>query len=212
MKSSVALAAWAAAEPRRGPPPLDIPALLHPGDWARLPPSLRRRFQARHSPATYQGSLTFECSAVGVAFALLSRVFRAPLTSFRGAEQSVTVHVRTVGHGIAWSRMVGARCIRSVKSAGPGGSVLERTDGGLGMVLDVSVEADALVFTSRRYFLAFGLWRLPIPSLLPPGRCRAEHRAVDERHFHFTLTMVHPLWGTTFRQTGVFTDNPESLP
>ncbi len=214
MNSSVTLQSLAApAKPRRRKPPLDLAALVHPADWARLPPSLRRRFAAGHGPATYQGSLTFDCSAVGAAFAFLSRAFGAPLAASRTVSQPVMVDVRDAGSGIAWSRSISAtRCIRSVKSAGPGGTVLERTQGGLGMVLDVSVEADALVFTSRRYVLTLGRWRLPIPSLLTPGRCRVEHRAVDECHFRFTLTMVHPLWGTTFRQTGVFTDCQESLP
>ncbi len=213
MRSSVALEAWATAGPRGSDkPPIDIAALLHPADWAQLPSSLRRRFRAGHGPVTYQGNLTLDCSAVGAVFAFLSRAFGSPLTACRAAGQPATVDVRPVGHGIAWSRYIGARCVRSVKSAEPGGAVLERTAGGLGMVLDVSVAADALVFTSRRYVLALGPWRLPIPSLLTPGRCRVEHRAVDERHFRFTLTMVHPLWGTTFRQTGVFCDSQESLP
>ncbi len=99
--------------------------------------------------------------------------------------------------------------MRSVKSAGPGGTVLERTDGGLGMVLDVTVEGAAgdaaLVFTSRSFFLAVGRWRVPIPASLTPGCCRVEHRAVDAERFRFTLTMTHPLWGTTFRQSGLFT-------
>ena len=210
MNSSMTLDALAAPEEGWAghEPPLDIAALVHPADWARLPASLRSRFQAAHRPATYRGAMTFRCSAVGAAFAFLSRAFGAPLVGAQAAEQPVTVHVRATARGIAWSRHIGGRCVRSVKSAGPGGTVLERTDGGLGMVLGLSVEADALVFTSRRYVLALGRWRLPIPSLLTPGRCRVEHRAVDERHFRFTLTMVHPLWGTTFHQTGVFTDCP----
>jgi hypothetical protein len=67
-----------------------------------------------------------------------------------------------------------------------------------------------MVFTSRGFFLAVGRWRVPIPALLTPGRCRVEHRAIDAARFRFTLSMVHPLWGTTFRQTGVFTDSLEA--
>ncbi len=190
--------------------PLHLARLVHPSDWASLPRTLRRRFEPGHGPATYRGAMAFETSAVGVAFALLSRLFGAPLAALRTTGAPVSVDVRAAGGGVAWTRQLGpGRCVRSVKSAGPGGTVLERTDGGLGMVLDVSVETGALVFTSRSFFLAVGRWRVPVPAALTPGRCRVEHRAVDDARFRFTLTMVHPLWGTTFRQTGVFTDAPE---
>jgi hypothetical protein len=123
----------------------------------------------------------------------------------------VVVDVRPVGPAVVWSRRLGTgQLVRSVKLAGPGGTVIERTEGGLGMVLDVSVEDAALVFTSRSFFLAVGPWRVPIPALLTPGGCRVEHRAIDAARFRFTLSMVHPLWGTTFCQTGVFTDTREA--
>ena len=191
-------------------PPLDIASLLHPADWDRLPLSLRRRFHAGHGPACYRGGLRCSISAMGAVFAWLSRAFGAPLAAIQATHAPVTVTVRPTAAGVVWSRQLGpAHCVRSVKSAGPGGSVLERTDGGLGMVLALSVEDGALVFTSRSFFFAAGSWRLPIPALLTPGRCRVEHQALDDTRFRFTLTMVHPLWGTTFRQTGVFTDSPE---
>lgn len=192
---------------------LDIARLIHPLDWARLPLSLRRRFEAGHGPASYQGVMTFERSPLGAVFAWLLRPFGAPLPRRRAIGAPVTVDVRATGGGVAWSRKLGPmQHVRSIKSPGPDGTVLERTDGGLGMVLDVSAGEGALVFTSRSFFLAVGPWRVPIPGLLTPGRCRVEHRAIDDTKFRFTLTMVHPLWGTTFRQTGVFTDAKENPP
>jgi hypothetical protein len=191
--------------------PLDIGRLVHPPDWGRLPLSLRRRFEAVHGPATYRGALTCDSSAVGSLFAWLSRMFGAPLAAMQATNLPVAVDVRPIGSGVAWSRQLGpTRCVRSIKSAGPSGTLLERTDGGLGMVLDISVEDGALVFTSRSFFLAVGPWRVPIPAVLTPGRCRVEHQAIDDARFRFTLTMVHPLWGTTFHQTGVFTESQET--
>jgi hypothetical protein len=72
------------------------------------------------------------------------------------------------------------------------------------------VDDGALVFTSRRFFLSIGSWRLPIPGVLTPGTCRVEHRAIDEHRFSFSLSMTHPLWGMTFRQNGIFNDPPEA--
>jgi hypothetical protein len=192
-------------------PPLDLAALLHPSDWERLPASLRARFAACHPPATYRGVMNFERSAIGVCFAWLSRLFGAPLPWVRATDLPVTVDVRPAGPAVVWSRRLSTgQLVRSVKLAGPGGTVIERTAGGLAMLLDISVEDAAMVFTSRGFFLAVGRWRVPIPALLTPGRCRVEHRAIDAARFRFTLSMVHPLWGTTFRQTGVFTDSLEA--
>lgn len=201
------------ARPAAPVPPLDISGLVSPSNWASLPPALRRRFAAGHGPASYRGAMDFECSRIGAWFARLARGFGAPLFAERAVAAPVTVDVRAADGGVAWERQFGpTHRVRSVKSPGPGGTLLERTDGGLGMVLDVSVDGGALVFTSRSFFVAIGRWRLPIPAILTPGRCRVEHRALDAARFRFTLTMTHPLWGTTFRQTGVFTDMPECQP
>ncbi len=99
---------------------------------------------------------------------------------------------RAQGGGVVWERKIGRRqTIRSIKMPGPDGILLERTTGGLGMVLDVSEQKGALVFTGRGFFLAIGPWRLPVPALLTPGQCGLEHRAIDETRFRFALTMTH---------------------
>ena len=195
-----------------GSPDLDIAALLPAGDWTRLPASLRRRFRVGHGPASYVGIMDFELSRVGSWFARLARPFGAPLPSAAMAALPVVVHVHPARGGVVWARQLGTQWIRSIKQAGAGGTIVETTQGGLGMVLDLSVERRALVFTSRSFFLALGRWRVPIPALLTPGRCRVEHRAIDDSRFCFTLTMTHPVWGLTSRQTGVFTEQPERQP
>ena len=189
---------------------LDLSRLLGPAAWASLPVSLRRRFAADHGAARYQGTLALECSAIGAVFAWLTKPLRAPLPAARAAHVAVTVAVSTKANGVVWERRLGARhTVRSTKSPGPEGTVLERTDGGLGMVLDVTARGGALIFTSRAFFLTIGRWRLPVPALLTPGRCEVVHETIDAARFRFTLTMTHPLWGTTFRQTGVFHDSAE---
>ncbi len=185
---------------------LDLSRTVHPADWAQLPETLRARFAVRHRPVRYAAAMRFERSTIGAVFALLSKLFKAPLPLHHRVDLPVVVDVRAAGTDVVWLRQLGeSGVVRSVKSAGPAGTVIERTDGGLGMVLGVSVDGNALVFTSRAFFLSVGRWRVPIPAWLTPGRCRVEHRAVDAERFRFTLTMTHPLWGVTFRQTGLFT-------
>ena len=196
--------------------PLDIAAVIGPAAWQRLPPAVRRRFACGHAAASYEGALDLHCSRLGRCFALFSHVLGGPLTTLRRAALPATVNVRDDGRGgVVWERclhVAGAahsRVVRSTKLPGPAGTVIERTDGGLAMELDVFEERGALVFRSRRYFLALGAWRLPIPLALTPGTCRVEHRDEGGGRFRFTLAMEHPWWGRTFHQTGLFADPQE---
>jgi hypothetical protein len=177
--------------------------------WSTLAPEMRRRFEPGHGPAVYRGTMRLERSAIGLVFARLAGVFGGPLPAQACDAANTVVSVRPEAGGVVWERRLGGRVIRSVKRPGPGGALLERTAGGLGMALDVFVEDGALVFASRGFFLCLGRLLLPVPALLTPGRCRVEHTPAGEHRFRFTLTMTHPLWGTTFRQSGVFNDPQE---
>ncbi len=77
------------------------------------------------------------------------------------------------------------------------------------MSLDVFEEQGSLVFRSRRFWLLWGGLRIAVPALLTPGECRVTHTDLADLGpglFRFTLSMVHPLWGETFHQSGVFAD------
>lgn len=193
--------------------PLDLPALVGPAAWQRLPPAVQRRFATGHRPITYRGSMDMRCSRLGRVLAWLVKPFNSPLVTANARGVLTTVHVRPVGAGVEWERRfengVGSVC--STKELDAAGHLQERTCGGLGMALDVFEHAGDLVFESRRYFLALGGWRVAIPRLLSPGTCRVEHRDLGDGLFRFTLSMTHPLWGETFHQTGVFLDpTPQS--
>jgi hypothetical protein len=188
--------------------PVNLARIVGASAWATLPAALQRRFRPTHGEARYSGMMDLERSAVGACFAWLSIPFGGPLTRRRAKLTSVTVRVSPHGLGMMWERDLGGQIVRSVKLPGPDGQLQERTEGGLGMDLDVTVEDGALVFTSLRFFLSLGRWRIPVPMLLTPGCCRVEHRAIDATRFRFTLTMTHTIWGMTFRQTGIFTDTP----
>lgn len=205
-----------ARAPAEAPAPLDLAALLGAAQWHRLSPAIRRRFAAGHAPVRYSGALDVRRSRMGRCFAWASRLLGGPLLDADedGVPAEVRVHCDARG-GVVWERHLrlpgrrDAAVVRSTKLRGPDGGLQERTSGGLSMALDVVVEDGALVFYSRRYFLALGAFCVPIPDGLTPGRCRVEHRDEGPGTFRFTLDMAHPLWGCTFFQTGVFTDPEE---
>ena len=188
--------------------PLNLAALVGAQDWARLPQAVQRRFAHGTTATVYQGQMDLHCSAWGRCLAWLVRPLRSPLSSRRAVNVPATVTVQAVGNGVVWERCFanGVGTVRSTKELGADGGLQERTDGGLAMALAVFQEDGALVFESRRYFLACGRFRLPVPSWLSPGVCRVEHRDLGEGQFRFTLSMRHPLLGETFHQTGVFRD------
>ena len=205
------LTARPAAEPAGGRA-LDLPALVGADGWARLPVAVRRRFGPGHGAAMYVGRMALRCSPVGRVFATLSRLFGSPLSGVADAAVPTAVRVVDDGRGgMVWARHFHAaggapHIVRSTKELDARGGLVERTDGGLSMSLAVFEERGALVFESRRFALILGRLRLPVPALLTPGTCRVVHTDLGDGLFRFDLDMVHPLWGHTFHQSGVFAD------
>jgi hypothetical protein len=209
MTRSLTTSLPAATAPRS----LDLPTLVGAAGWARLPAAVRRRFGVHHGAATYVGRMELRCSPLGRVFALASRLFGSPLSGATSNAVPTSVRVFDDGHGgMVWERSfhtagAGApHIVRSTKQLGGDGGLLERTDGGLSMALDVFEERGALVFESRRFTLLLGRLRLPVPALMTPGTCRVTHTDLGDGLFRFDLDMVHPLWGHTFHQSGMFAD------
>ena len=196
---------------------LNLPRTVGAAGWARLPQAVQRRFAPGHPDTRFDGHLDLQCSRIGRLFAWAAKPLNSPLVGIRAARAPAVVKVYQDGcGGVVWERRLGlpdgrVQVVRSTKQPGQAeGEVVERTDGGLAMRLAVFEEGGALVFESRAYFLALGRWRVPLPMLITPGVCRVEHQDLGQGRFRFTLRMVHPWWGCTFAQTGVFTD-PEEI-
>lgn len=193
--------------------PLDLAALVGAAGWAQLPAAVQRRFGAAHADTTYTGHMELRCSRAGRLFAWASKCFGSPLTSINAVDVPATVRVSDNGHGgVTWERLFdgggegGAQMVRSTKEIAPGGGLMERTDGGLSMSLDVFEEDGSLVFLSRRFWFVMGRLHMPLPAVLSPGVFRVTHTDLGRGLFRFTLSIVHPWWGETFYQSGVFAD------
>jgi hypothetical protein len=84
------------------------------------------------------------------------------------------------------------------------GEVLEYVGSGLGMKLIVFEKDSNLHFKSDGYFWDIGLFRIPIPDILSPGKTYLTH--VNQGHDQFSISIIikHPVFGIMFKQTGTF--------
>lgn len=208
--------------PRTQPLIADEPrfrALLHPADWAALPPPIRRRFSVKLEHAqtiVYVGEVAqTRMTLAGRCFGWLGRLIGAPLPLAPGGRTAAAVMItedETLG-GQLWTRIYArpgrfAQVIHSAKRFAGATGLEECVGAGVGMRLTLHVEHRALVFRSAGYFLKLGSQRVALPGWLMPGRMEIVHREERGGHFSFTLTVTHPLFGEMIRQVAFFNDPP----
>ena len=186
--------------------------------WQRLHPEVRRRFgveaEATHHYAGFMSELRL--SRLGWLLAQACRLIGTPLAPYRGRGVPVLARVHRDGRrgGTAWERFYcypGRQPIRvsSTKVYDEAAGLMEVVVGGLGMYLGLSERGGAICFESRGYFWqAFGQ-RLPLPNLLSPGRTLVSHAEAGGGFFRFTLEIIHPVFGETVFQTGLFSEMSE---
>ena len=178
-------------------------------------PPVRERFSWKPAPGAelrYIGIMAeVRSSAAGWLMAQLCRLAGTPIAPHRGRDVPVTVTLRLDGdhHGVVWERLYrfpGRRavCCRSAKVERPADGLVECVGGGIGMWLRLSERAGALHFESTGYFWELGRIRLRLPALLTPGALHVLHRDVGRGRFRFRIRVVHPLFGETFFQDGIF--------
>ena len=167
---------------------------------------------------TYDGDMKVRASFVGNIFAALLTPFGRPLPFVPAGTYPASVKVSpdTKTGGVIWRRdfmRPGSKApvrVESVKQLGADGNLLECVRkgplGGIGMGLRVYEEAGALNFASQHYFISWGALKLAVPIWLTPGKTLVEHIDEGGGNFRFRLTMVHPWFGKTVHQEGVFAD------
>ena len=191
--------------------------LLAPAAWQQLPAPVRRRFSHHLGPmstAVYTGEVvSTRLSLVGRIFGQLARLIGAPLPLESGGRVAacVVVTAEATGGGQRWTRLYArpgrpSQVIHSSKNfAGPTG-LEECLGGGVGMRLALSVEDRALVFRSAGFFLRLRSRSLAIPAWLTPGVVEVRHREERDGRFSFTLSIIHPSFGSVVEQTAFFSD------
>lgn len=189
-------------------------------NWHRLHPNVQRRFNrlpTEGEPIVYTGTMdAIKRSKAGWLFATLTKVIGNPLSPHQGRDVPMTVELTTQQgkKGVYWKRTYHFKdrkpfSVTSVKKDDKG-RMMECVGGGFGMFLDVFAENGELHFLSSRYFWQLGSWYVPLPHWLSPGQTHVIHEDLAHSHgqgvFRFSITMKHAILGTTFFQTGVFSE------
>ena len=183
--------------------------------WARLKPEVRQRFSVRPAAeqcVRYAGVMeSVKLSCMGWIFAQVCRLIGTPLAPFRG--RNVRMRIDLVQdkrlNGVAWHRIYYFApgrifTVRSTKSKGRGGELIEHIGCGFSMRLKLSERGGDLVFTSTAYQLSIAGRTFQIPALLTPGITTVTHEQIEGDRFRFSLSVDHPLLGTTIFQDGEF--------
>ena len=192
----------------------DYRRLLGEKGWRRLHPDIRQRFSLPrvHRRVTYRGTMhEIYLSPAGRLLASACRLIGTPLALHSGTEVPMEVRVYPDDElgGMTWDRYYlypdkKTNRVRSTKVIQPDCGMIEVVGCGFGMHLHVYERERALVFESRRFFWQFGALRVPIPSLLTPGKTIVRQSALDHGSFEFSLDVRHPLLGLVFYQVGTF--------
>ena len=179
--------------------------------WSRLPEAVRERFAETTAVATYAGAYeVVRANALGRVFAWLGTWFGTPVAPRAENHVAARVLVRPDARGVAWDREYlwadGTRSlVHSTKVVTEGGLLIEMLPARLCMPLDTYVEGGVLHFVSRGYYFHLGAgFRLWLPTLLSPGVTHVEHIDLGHGWFRFTMTVMHPLAGEVYFQTGRF--------
>lgn len=183
--------------------------------WSELPDAVRKRFSKRLAPGEvkiYSGHVVkTELTWIGKIIALAAMLIGSPLPSSANATGPSVVVVEEDAKlgGQSWTRTYArpGRFPQVVHSAkrfrGPTG-LEEYVGGGIGMTLRVTVENEALVFRSERYFIEIARRRMYLPAALSPGKMAIVHTQENANEFSFRLTLTHALFGDVLHQLAFF--------
>lgn len=185
-------------------------------EWSRLHPDIQHRFGKNPLPGKplhYTGQLSeLSCSRFGRLLGYLTMpLIKGALLPFNDANFPVDIQVYSKENCASIFkqriyRLNGRKPVRftSFMRESSKGEVLEYVGMGLGMKLVLAVRDGNLHFESDGYFWdLFGV-RIPLPAVLTPGKTFLCHRNNNATQFDIRIEIVHPLFGTSFTQAGVF--------
>lgn len=184
-------------------------------DWVRLDPVLRRHYGI--VPGSDQQRLMLgimshvDHSLIAKLFLLPGRLFGA-LIAYRGTDIPATVRNWTTEadkQAMFWHRRFrfphGREAIFASRMVYAGGDeIVEYVRFGLGIRMQLSVDAGALVYRSRGYQWDLGKLKLRFPDWLLLGAGEIREAGLSDAGFEMAFEMRHPLFGRSFSYAGRF--------
>ncbi len=150
-------------------------------------------------------------SALAKLFLIPGRFFGA-LVPYRGRNIPTEVHNWTTdknSRAMFWHRtlhfpnrppLIFASRMEHVRN----NEIIEYVRYGLGIRMQMSVDAGALVFKSKSYVWRIGGISIPIPTWVILGDAEIIEKAAANDRFYIHFEMNHPLLGKTFSYSGYF--------
>ena len=86
------------------------------------------------------------------------------------------------------------------------GELIEHIGCGIYIKLAVFTKSGDLHFKSLSYFINIAGLKIPIPTLLSPGKTLLQHVDLGEKRFSICIEIVHPWLGLMFKQNGEFVE------
>lgn len=181
-------------------------------EWDKVHPTVRRHYDLHPGDERLlRGEMSEVFHSLWVKpFILFGRLFGA-LVPYRG--NNVPVEVRNYceagNNHLQWRR----RFFFPGRKPYPFASRMEHLAGneivefvrlGLGIRMTLSVEEGALCYTTNGYLWRLGPLRLTLPDWLFFGSGTITERGVDSEQVDLDFTLVHPLFGPSFRYAGRF--------
>ncbi|MFZ6657472.1 DUF4166 domain-containing protein [Undibacterium sp. TJN19] len=187
-------------------------------EWLTLHPDIQARFAKNPEvgqPLYYNGVLSeLSCSGLGKLFGHITKpMIAGALIPYTDHDFPVDIEVYSKADSTAIFKQRIYRLhnrapiqFTSYMQESEKGEVLEYVGMGLGMKLRLHVHEGNLYFTSDGYFWDVLGVRIPIPGILTPGKTYLCHRNDNTQQFNIRIEIKHALFGTTFKQVGVFHD------
>jgi len=180
--------------------------------WEQLHPAVRRHYDIHQGgEVLLHGRMSEIYHSLWVKpFILFGRVFGA-LVPYRGKDVPVEVHNSCEDDNIhlQFRRRFffpGRKPYRfnSRMEHMSGNEIVEFVRFGLGIQMKLSVDGDALCYRTAGYLWRIGKRHISLPDWVFFGSGTIVERGVDQDRINLDFTLVHPLFGTSFRYAGIF--------
>lgn len=196
----------------------DIIKSLVGSEWNMLHPDIQRRFNQNprpNNPYEFSGIMyELSCSLWGKLLGFITMpIIKGALLPY--SEKNVPVDIKVFAdrdskyvYKQRLYKIKGKKFIEFISKMGmhKQGEALEYVGAGLGMKLMAYVCDKNLCFESTGYFWDIGLFKIPIPEILSPGKTYLYHKYIEVGKFEITIDIRHKYLGKMYTQKGIFND------